>query len=235
MVRRDSVLCLDRPPARIPHAGPGDGPTGARRFVSPRAPVRDGPQGMPRIVARPVGRENAVGPPDATSIANERDSRNPPHPERTSCLTSGPAHPLPPPRTPKGVRSPDGGLLHGIEPPHDRGDAPRELHDTCRGGPVLRRQRLQLEQLRFGEQGRQRVVQLVLRRPRRRADGDCRRTRRSSRDDGSSSSLCRGAAPARSVPSADTSSAASTPGSSCVMMARACALSRAAPDASSPE
>ena len=56
MVRRDSVLCLDRPPARIPHAGPGDGPTGARRFVSPRAPVRNGKQGMPRIVARPVGR-----------------------------------------------------------------------------------------------------------------------------------------------------------------------------------
>src|SRR5690349_12005255 len=57
MVRRDSVLCLDRPPARIPHAGPGDGPTGARRFISPRAPVTHGSLGLPRIVARPVGRE----------------------------------------------------------------------------------------------------------------------------------------------------------------------------------
>jgi hypothetical protein len=42
MMRRDSVLCLDRPPARIPHAGPGDGPTGARRFISPRAPSQTG-------------------------------------------------------------------------------------------------------------------------------------------------------------------------------------------------
>src|SRR5687768_356965 len=48
------VLCLDRLPARIPHAGSGKGPTRARRFVSPRAPVRDGTLVLPRVDARPV-------------------------------------------------------------------------------------------------------------------------------------------------------------------------------------
>jgi hypothetical protein len=49
----------------------------ARRFISPRAPVTDGPPGLPRVVARRVGRETAVGPPDASSIATARVSRNP--------------------------------------------------------------------------------------------------------------------------------------------------------------
>lgn len=54
--------------------------------------------------------------------------------------------------------SPGRGLLHGIEPTHDRGDTSRELHDARRGGSVLRRQRFQLQQLRFGEQGRERII-----------------------------------------------------------------------------
>ena len=51
VVRRDSVLCLGRPPARIPHAGPDDDSPWARRFVSPRAPNAKGLRGLPRIVA----------------------------------------------------------------------------------------------------------------------------------------------------------------------------------------
>src|SRR5450759_5695238 len=81
LVRRDSVLCLIRLPARNPHAGQDEIPTRARRFISLRAPVTDGPLGLPRVIARRVGRETRSQPPDATSIATERDSRNPPTPE----------------------------------------------------------------------------------------------------------------------------------------------------------
>ena len=51
------VLCLDRLPARIPHAGSDKGPTRARRFVSPRIPVGDGTPVLPRVDARSVDAE----------------------------------------------------------------------------------------------------------------------------------------------------------------------------------
>ena len=70
------VLCLDRLPARIPHAGSDKGPTRARRFVSPRAPSETAHWSCrASLLARST--RSAFVPADATSIANSRDSRNP--------------------------------------------------------------------------------------------------------------------------------------------------------------
>lgn len=87
VVRRDSLLCLGRPPARNPHAGSDDDSPRARRFVSPRvSTLKMGHAGCRESLLAgwtPL----AIGPAGATSIANTLDSRNPPPSVRTSCRT----------------------------------------------------------------------------------------------------------------------------------------------------
>lgn len=72
------VLCLDRLPARIPHAGSGNGPTRGRgtwsRLVYPCH--RAHWSGRASMLGRST--RSAVVPTDATSMANSFDSRNPP-------------------------------------------------------------------------------------------------------------------------------------------------------------
>ena len=72
------VLCLDRLPARIPHAGSGNGPTRGRgtwsRLVYPCH--RGHWSGRASMLGRST--RSAVVPTDATSMANYFDSRNPP-------------------------------------------------------------------------------------------------------------------------------------------------------------
>jgi hypothetical protein len=71
------VLCLDRLPARIPHAVSGNGPTrgrGARsRLVYPFS--RGHWSGRASMLGRST--RSAVVPTDATSMANSSDKRNP--------------------------------------------------------------------------------------------------------------------------------------------------------------
>ena len=61
VVRRDSVLCLGRPPTRIPHAGPDDDSPRARRFVSPRASTGKWATGVATHRCLPVGRLSQSG------------------------------------------------------------------------------------------------------------------------------------------------------------------------------
>src|SRR6185436_3454094 len=79
------VLCLDRLPARIPHAG-----SGKRSYMGRGASSRLVPPSKTEhwsCRASMLGRSmlSAVGPTDATSIANNLDSRNPHVGLRTSC------------------------------------------------------------------------------------------------------------------------------------------------------
>ena len=84
----------------VPHTSAGAEPSrGARRNYYQGAalhlascPVTDGPLGLPRINARRVGRVTRSEPPDTSSIATERDSRNPSAPSTTE-LTSPPVPP----------------------------------------------------------------------------------------------------------------------------------------------
>jgi len=97
VVRRDSLLCLGRPPARNPHAGSDDDSPRARRFVSPRAPTPAMGHAGCRASLLAGRTPRAIGPAGATSIANTLDSRNPPPGVRTSCRT-GPLQPPAPSR-----------------------------------------------------------------------------------------------------------------------------------------
>ena len=99
----DSVLCHIRLPARNSHAGPDEITTRARPFISLGAPVTDGPLGLPRINARRVGRVTRSEPPDTSSIATERDSRNPSAPS-----PSEPTSPAVPPQIPARCLTPKG-------------------------------------------------------------------------------------------------------------------------------
>src|SRR4029079_11829401 len=79
------VLCLDRLPARIPHAGSGERSYMGRGASSRLVPPSKTEHWSCR--ASMLGRSmlSAVGPTDATSIANNLDSRNPHVGLRTSC------------------------------------------------------------------------------------------------------------------------------------------------------
>ncbi len=88
------VLCLNRLPARIPHAGSSErsymGRGASSRLVPPSK------TGHWSCRASMLGQSTlcAVGPTDTTSIANNLDSRNPHVRLRTSCPRSGhPSHP----------------------------------------------------------------------------------------------------------------------------------------------
>src|SRR5258705_13515662 len=94
VVRRDSVLCLDRLPARIKHAGPGDSLTRGAALHLASCTRHRRATGIATHRCSASRTRNAVGPPDITSIANAPDPRNPPAPGcylRARLATAAPA------------------------------------------------------------------------------------------------------------------------------------------------
>ena len=175
----DSVTCF----GAVPHSSVGAEPSrGARRhscqgaaLISPHAPVADGPQGLPRVIA-------SAGP-DAKHRRRYQTQRVSP------LNTIRATHPAKA-RLPASARSPHHTRRRGLlQAPGNGDEAACQLQHAAQRRSMVIRHRLTLEQLRLGEERRERLLNACCRVRALSPSANCPRTRASSRTATSSSLL----------------------------------------------